>query len=104
MRWKQQAEKFEKNVGLLIGKGLFPMYIVEVPFFPKMVLHCDQQLTLLSRKKVTKLILPDLDKYSLDIGQKALKRHLLYAFRSTYGCQMRSRHLLLHVRLYLAVV
>ncbi len=63
---KKQKE-FEKNVGLLVGKGLVPMYIVEVPWFAKMVLHCDPKLTLPSRKNVAKAILPDLAKSSLDI-------------------------------------
>ncbi len=43
------------------------MYIVEVPWFAKMVLHYDPKLTLPSRKKVTKAILPNLAKSSLDI-------------------------------------
>ncbi len=63
---KKQKE-FEKNVGLLAGKGLLPIYIVEFPWFAKMVLHCDPKLTLPSRKKVTKAILPDLAQSSLDI-------------------------------------
>ena len=64
---KKQKE-FEKNIVLLVGKGLVPMYIVWVPWFVKMVLHCDRKLALPSRKKVTKSILPNLAKYSLEIA------------------------------------
>ncbi len=34
-------DKKKQNVGLLVGKGLVPKYIVDVPWFAKMVLHCD---------------------------------------------------------------
>ena len=45
---KMQKE-FEKNIGLLVRKGLLPIYIFEVPWFAKMVLHGDPKLTLPSR-------------------------------------------------------
>ena len=56
----KKKQGFEKNIGLLFGKGLVQMYIVEAPLFAKMVLHCERKLTLPSQKKVTKYILPNL--------------------------------------------
>ncbi len=39
---QQQAEGVPEDVGVLIGKGLDPMYIFEVPWFAKMILHYTQ--------------------------------------------------------------
>ena len=70
---EKKQKEFEKNIGLLVGKGLVPMYIVEVPWFAKMVLHCDPKLTLPSRKKVTKSILSNLAKSSPDIVTNSIR-------------------------------
>lgn len=40
-----KQKEFEKNVVLLVGKGLVPMYIVEDPWFACMMLHFDSKLT-----------------------------------------------------------
>ncbi len=69
---KKQKE-FEKTVDFLVVKVLVPMYIVEVPWFAKIVLHCDPKLTLLSRKKDTKYILPSLAKSSLHIVTDSIR-------------------------------
>lgn len=65
---------FERNLGLYVGKALVPMFVVDSPWFNRLIMCLDAKIVMTSRRRLVEKILPSLVEEGKGIMRESIKK------------------------------